>query len=140
MRMAGPKKRNNTKGEGKYTMKVKELVCIGCPKGCSLQVAIRNKEIISIQGQHCKQGELYARKELTNPTRVVTATVRITGGQDSVVPVKTTFGIPKDSIFSCVEALKKIELKAPVHIGDIVIANVVETGVDIVITKNMKEI
>ena len=101
---------------------------------------MEDDEIVSIEGQTCKRGEVYARKELTNPTRVVTSTVKISGGQDIVVPVKTATDIPKNAIFTCLEQLKEIELQAPVSIGDVVINNVAETTVNVVVTKNVAKI
>ena len=84
-----------------------------------------------------KRGKIYAEKEVTNPTRIVTSTVRVTGGSADMVSVKTKEDIPKGKIFDCVKALKGIVVAAPVHIGDVVLANVADTGVDIVATKNV---
>ena len=51
---------------------------------------------------------------------------------------KTKEDIPKGKIFDCVKALKGIEVPAPVHIGDVILKNVADTGVDIVATKNVE--
>ena len=55
----------------------KKLICINCPIGCHL-TAERSKDsdAWSVTGNRCPRGELYARNELTDPRRVVTATVR----------------------------------------------------------------
>lgn len=55
-----------------------------------------------------------------------------------MVSVKTKEDIPKGKIFDCVKALKGIEVPAPVHIGDVILKNVADTGVDIVATKNVE--
>ena len=81
---------------------------------------------------------VYARKEVTNPTRIVTSTVRVTGGELPVVSVKTASDIPKEKIRACVLALKSIRVAAPVSIGDVVAENVAGTGVSIVATRNVK--
>ena len=94
-------------------------------------------EVISVEGNTCKRGAVYGRKEVTNPTRIVTSTVRVTGGSISVVSVKTREDIPKEKIFDCVKALKEVEVAAPVHIGDVVLRDVAGTGVDVVATKNV---
>ena len=60
-------------------MEKHELTCIGCPLGCSVKVTLENNIIISVEGNTCKRGEIYARKEITAPTRIVTSTVRVTG-------------------------------------------------------------
>ena len=78
------------------------LICIGCPLGCPLEVEMEGKEVVSVSGNTCKNGEKYAKKELTNPTRIVTSTVRVQGGTLGMVSVKTSSDIPKGKIFDCV--------------------------------------
>lgn len=117
-----------------------ELICIGCPLGCPLTVELAGAEVVSVSGNTCKNGEKYARKELTNPTRIVTSTVRVSGGTLPMVSVKTASDIPKGKIFDCVRALKAIDLTAPVTIGQVVIENVAGTGVDVVATKNIESL
>ena len=119
-------------------MEERKLICIGCPMGCPLTVVMNGKEVVSVTGNTCKRGDVYARKEVTDPTRIVTSTVRVSGGSIHMVSVKTKEDIPKDKIFECVRALKGIQVSAPVHIGDIILKNVADTGVDIVATKNVE--
>ena len=119
-------------------MEERKLTCIGCPMGCPLTVVMNGKEVVSVTGNTCKRGDVYARKEVTDPTRIVTSTVRVSGGIIHMVSVKTKEDIPKDKIFECVRALKGIRVPAPVHIGDIILKNVADTGVDIVATKNVE--
>ncbi len=119
-------------------MEERNLTCIGCPMGCPLTVVMNGNEVVSVTGNTCKRGDIYARKEVTNPTRIVTSTVRVSGGSIDMVSVKTKEDIPKEKIFDCVKALKEIEVSAPVHIGDVVLENVAGTGVDIVATKNVE--
>ena len=113
-------------------MEKRNLTCIGCPMGCALLVEMNGKEIISVTGNTCKKGAEYAVKEVTDPTRIVTTTVRVKNGSMPVVSVKTAQDIPKGKIFDCVEA--------PVQIGDVILENVAGTGVDIVATGNVKQI
>ena len=82
-------------------------------------------------------GEDYARKECTNPTRIVTSTVPVDGGEIPQVSVKTASDIPKSKIFACMAELKKIRVKAPVRIGDVVLANAAGSGVDVIATKDV---
>ncbi|MCI8864586.1 MAG: DUF1667 domain-containing protein [Lachnospiraceae bacterium] len=118
-------------------MEKRELICIGCPMGCPLTVELEGSEVKSVSGHTCKRGDVYARKEVTNPTRIVTSTVKVTGGSADMVSVKTREDIPKDKIFACVQALKDVVVEAPVHIGDVILSNVAGTGVDIVATKHV---
>ena len=121
-------------------MEEKNLICIGCPMGCPLTVKMEHGEVVSVTGNTCKRGDIYARKEVTNPTRIVTSTVRVTGGSEAMVSVKTKEDIPKGKIFDCVKALKNVEVAAPVHIGDVLVKNVAGTGVDVIATKNKGQI
>ncbi len=117
-------------------MEMKNIICINCPLGCPLTVGVEDGEVVSVTGNTCKRGEIYAVKEITNPSRTVTSTVRVVGGERPVVAVRTKTDIPKDKIFACMEAINKAEVTAPVKIGDVVIADVCGTGVDVVATAN----
>lgn len=118
-------------------MEVINLTCINCPLGCPLVVEMEGDGRIRVSGNTCKRGEIYARKEVTDPARIVTSTVKVTNGNSVRVSVKTREDIPKEKIFDCVRALKEIQLEAPVHIGDLVAANIADTGVDVIATKNV---
>ena len=107
--------------------------------GCMLSVTLENGEVTEVTGNTCKRGDVYARKEVTNPTRIVTSTVKVSGGTLAMVSVKTKTDIPKGKIFDCVRALKTVCVKAPVHIGDVILENVADTGVDIIATKNVEK-
>lgn len=120
-------------------MNTRDLTCIGCPLGCSLTVTMENGEVTAVSGNTCPKGDAYARKEVTNPTRIVTSTVRVTGGSAAMVNVKTASDIPKDKIFDCIEALKSIAVEAPVKIGDVILADAAGTGIDIVAAKNISK-
>lgn len=120
-------------------METKNLTCINCPMGCSITVELDKDKIISVTGNTCKRGEDYARKEVTDPTRIVTTTVRVTGGRSAVVPVKTRQDIPKEKIFDCVRELKDVQVKAPIRIGDVIAADIAQTGVDVVAAGSVEE-
>lgn len=121
-------------------MDARELICIGCPMGCNLEVEIEGKEVTKVIGNICPRGKAYAEKECTNPTRIVTSSVSVEDGEFTVVPVKTEGDIPKDKIFECVKALKGLAIKAPVNIGDIVLKDFAGTGVNVIATKKIKAI
>lgn len=119
-------------------METRNLTCIGCPLGCSLSVQIENEQVVSVSGNTCPRGDAYARKEVTNPTRIVTSTVRVAGANGGMVSCKTQEDIPKNMIFDVVNELKDVEVKPPVRIGDVLVENVAGTGVNVVATKNMR--
>ena len=118
----------------------RELTCIGCPMGCALTVEVDSDGYVwSVTGNTCKRGESYGKKEVTNPTRIVTTTVRVQGGAMNVVPVKTKWDIPKERIFDCINDLSDIVLTAPIHIGDVVRQNVAGTEVPVIATGEVLE-
>lgn len=115
----------------------RELICINCPLGCPLTVKIADGEVVSVTGNTCKRGEVYGRKEVSDPTRVVTTTVPVVGSAtERMVSVKTAADVPKGKVFDVVAALADVRVQAPVRIGDVVLADVCGTGVDVVATKN----
>ena len=115
----------------------RDLTCICCPLGCSIQVTLENGEVTSVTGNTCPRGDAYARKEVTNPTRIVTSLVRVKNGALPVVSCKTASDIPKEKIFDITKALEVIDVEAPIHIGDILVKDVAGTGVDIIASKNV---
>ena len=116
---------------------IRELTCIVCPKGCQLKVELDdNKKVLSVEGHTCKRGEVYAFNECTAPTRVVTSTAPIAGG--GVVPVKTNGAIPKELMFECVKLINEVRVAPDAPIGTVIIANVLDTGIDVVTTRNAK--
>ena len=119
-------------------MEKRQLTCIGCPLGCLLTVTLENGEVTSITGNTCKRGDAYARKEVTNPTRIVTSTVRVKNGVYAMVSCKTASDIPKGKIFAVMEDLKNVCVNAPVSIGDVLLENVADTGINVVATKNVE--
>lgn len=115
----------------------KKITCICCPMGCALTVDFEEGKVNSVSGNTCNRGVAYGEKEVTNPTRTVTSIVKVSGGKEKMVSVKTATDIPKGKIFDCLHALKEIEIKAPVKIGDIIVKNVANTGVDIIATRKV---
>lgn len=117
---------------------IKELTCITCPVGCALTAELHPDGTVTITGNKCPRGAVYGEKEMTNPTRVVTSTVRVAGRKDAVVGVKTASDIPKDKVRECMKELAGVEVTVPVKIGDVVIKNVADTGVSIVVTRGIE--
>ena len=122
------------------SMAIVELTCISCPLGCPLKVeADSDGNVLSVTGNTCKRGEAYGRKEVTAPTRTVTSTVRLLGSSMPVVPVRTREDIPKGKIFDVMEAVRCASVQAPVRIGDVIIADIAGTGVDLIATRSVEK-
>ena len=116
---------------------IRELTCINCPLGCQLSVTIVDGEVTSVTGNTCKRGESYGHTEVTDPRRTVTSSVPVTGSAtEHMLSVKTAAPVPKALVFNVVEALADVTATAPVTIGDVVLANVCDTGVDVIATRN----
>ena len=113
---------------------MKELICIKCPKGCHLRVDEENG--FTVTGNSCERGEEYGNKELTNPTRVLPSPVKVTGSLHRRVSVKSAGELPRGLMEQAVRLLDRVQLQAPVAIGDVVLENVLGTGIDIVATAN----
>lgn len=103
------------------------------------QLIIQKSTLAEYEGNTCPRGEAYAKKEVTNPTRIVTSSVIVEGGTITRASVKTASDIPKGKIFDCMAEIRQCKVPAPVHIGDVVIANCAGTGVDIIVTKNVEK-
>ena len=118
-------------------MDKQNIICIGCPMGCELTVEIASDDI-KVSGELCKIGITYGTEEATNPTRNITTSVRVDGGDIPMLSVKTGRPIPKGKIMECVKAVHTVRVEAPVNIGDVVLADAAGTGVDFVATRVIK--
>lgn len=112
------------------------MICIVCPKGCHLDVN-ENGGNIAVLGAGCQKGVEYARNELLNPTRTLTTTVAVTNGAHSRLPVKTSAPIPKPMLFDAMEVLNSISVQAPVSCGEVIIKDLLSTGIAVVATGNV---
>jgi len=114
----------------------KEVLCIRCPKGCRLRLKIGDEVIV--EGQECKLGVEYGRKEASSPERVVPSTVKITGARFPRLPVRSEKGVPMNKIEEIIDELRGIEVKAPVKKGAVIVENVADTSVDIIAERDME--
>ncbi len=109
------------------------FTCVQCPMGCPLTVTMENGEVLEVSGNTCPRGEKYGKQEAISPQRVITSLVNIAGDYHPI-SVKTTDAVSKAQIADIVMAIRSTTVKAPVHVGDVVIANVLGSGVDVVAT------
>jgi len=124
--------------KGKHVMEEKtKMLCITCPKGCTLEVTHAGKTVLKVEGGGCKRGADYAAAELTDPRRMVATTVRVSGGAHPLLPVYTRKPFPKPRIPSLLEKLRQVELHAPVSMGQVVLADALGTGIDIIASRDV---
>lgn len=112
---------------------MKEFVCIICPKGCRLKI----DDDLKVTGNLCPRGIAYARAEVTNPVRTITSTVRVKNRQGKLLSIKTSTPAPKEKMFAIIEELNRLQVLAPIKIGDVVLRNILGLNVDIIATKNI---
>jgi len=115
----------------------RRIICTACPVGCFMIAKEENGHVVSISGNSCPRGEEYAKIEMTDPRRVFASTVRVEGGALPVCPVRSKEPVPKDKIFEITKAVARVTVKAPVEIGQVIIKNVCDTGVDIVASRSL---
>ena len=115
----------------------KEMICISCPMGCMLTVVQEADGEVRVTGNTCKRGETYGRQEMTCPMRVVTSLVRLEGGARPICSCKTRQPIPKAKIPQALEEIAAQLKRAPLRRGDVVIADVAGTGVDVIATSDI---
>ena len=121
------------------------LTCIICPMGCSMEVEVEtdadgHKKVLSVKDNGCKRGEQYAAKELQNPTRTLTSTIKVNGGVLPVVPVKTAGEVPKYMLLQCMEVVRRANCKAPVKRGDILLYDLLGTGINVIACADVEKV
>ena len=111
----------------------KNLTCIECPIGCEIEVELENGVVLSVKGNSCPRGKIYAEAEVVCPKRVVSSTVRAENGE--IIPVKTDRPIRKDGIFDVMKKINKVVCKGSVALGEVLVENICDDA-NLVVTGN----
>ena len=111
----------------------KNLTCIECPIGCAIEVEMEDGVVLSVKGNACPRGKLYAEAEVVCPKRVITSTVRAENGE--MIPVKTDKPVRKDAIFEVMQKINATSCKLPVALGDILVENIWDDA-NLIVTGN----
>jgi CxxC motif-containing protein len=119
------------------TKQIQEMVCITCPLSCRIELEIENGELVAVQHNSCKRGIDYARQEFYDPRRMVTTTAFVSGGSLKRVPVCTSEPIPMKQIDALLKEIYRLQLEAPLELGQTVIKNFADTGIDVIATRNL---
>jgi len=113
------------------------ITCINCPVGCRMTVTLSDAgEFLSVTGNTCPRGAKYAQQECTLPERMVTAVIPVSGSEIPL-SVKTASPVPKKLISDIMEELSRVQVSLPVSIGQVVLPDVLGTGVDIIATRSL---
>ena len=119
-------------------MDKKYFTCIACPNGCKLTVYEEDGEIV-VKGASCDKGIDHGINEYTNPMRMLTTTVAITGASHRRLSVASSAEIPKSKMEECLACLYDLMLAAPVEKGQVILADICGTGVDVIASRSMKK-
>ena len=114
------------------------FTCIVCPNGCEIEAEYEGTQVLSVSGNVCAKGETYVTQELVAPRRTIATSVQVEHGTLPLASVRLTNAIPKDRIFDVMREINRHTLTAPVHVGDVVIKDILELGSDVIVTRNIE--
>ncbi len=124
----------------KDEVKILNLCCTTCPSECELKVKVQGDKLLNVEGNTCKRGVTFAEKEITTPERTLTTTIRVKiNGLSSLLPVKTSEPIPKKNIMAAMKEIRESEINKPCQMGEVLIKNICNTGVDVKACRSIKE-
>lgn len=119
--------------------------CTTCPSECLLSVEVERDAngnaaaVHSVTGNNCPRGDKFAHQELTCPMRVLTTTVAINGGDEALLPVRTAEAIPLQLHAQVMDLVRGLVVEAPIHMGDIVMANLLDTNIDLIASMDIDQ-
>ncbi len=114
----------------------REIICIVCAKGCRAEVWENEKGGIQWRGTLCRNGQEYVRLEFRDPRRILATTVKVEGSSLRF-PVRSRGPVPKAKLMECMKEIRALRVKPPVHIGDVLIADLLGTGQDLIASADL---
>ncbi len=117
--------------------------CTTCPSECLLTVKVERDangavvEVCSVTGNNCPRGDKFAHQELTCPMRVLTTTVAVSGGEETLIPVRTAEAIPLALHAHAMDLIRDLVVNAPIRMGDIVLENLLNTNINLIASMNI---
>jgi len=112
-----------------------EFICVTCPVGCTIRATVEGGELVAFQGQACKRGEAFVREELTAPRRMLTTTVAVRGGRLPLLPVHSSAPLPRALLLPAATLLRQVQVEAPIEEGQVVVENVLDSGIDMLASR-----
>lgn len=119
-------------------IETQQFNCTTCPSECLLTVEVERDadgavvEVRSVTGNSCPRGDEFAHQELTCPMRVLTTTVAVSGGDEALLPVRTAEAIPLALHAQVMDLIRGLVVDAPIHMGDVVLENLLNTNIDLI--------
>lgn len=118
--------------------------CTTCPSECLLTVEVERDAdghvaaVRSVTGNSCPRGDKFAHQELTCPMRVLTTTVAVSGGDESLLPVRTAEAIPLELHAQAMVLIRGLVVNAPIHMGDVILPNILNTNINLVASMDIE--
>lgn len=118
--------------------------CTTCPSECLLTVEVERDAgghvvVRSVTGNSCQRGDKFAHQELTCPVRVLTTTVAVSGGDEALLPVRTAEAIPLELHAQAMALIRGLVVNAPIHMGDVVLENLLDTNINLVASMDIDQ-
>ena len=126
-------------------IKTLQFNCTTCPSECLLTVEVerggdgRVAEVRSVTGNSCPRGDKFAHQELTCPMRVLTTTVAVSSGDEALLPVRTADAIPLELHAQAMALIRGLVINAPIHMGDVVLENLLDTNINLVASMDIDQ-
>lgn len=118
---------------------IKVIRCIVCPTGCSIKVIGKDDKEVSFEGYTCNRGLEYAEQEFREPKRILTTTMKVENGALPLIPVRTNKPLLKDKLNEALEIIAQSQVQAPIKMGDILIENILDLGINIIASRNLEK-
>lgn len=116
---------------------VDRLTCVLCPVGCELEVEPAPDGCIQIMGNQCDKGVPWAEEEILRPKRNLATSVPVRGTALRMVSVRLSLAVPREMIFPILAEIAKLRPETPVRRGQVLIADVLGTGADVIATRTV---
>ena len=116
------------------------LTCVLCPIGCELEIERAAGDGLEVRGNTCDKGLDFAAEEVLRPMRNLATSVPLMGTTSRMVSVRLSAPVPRDMIFPILAEIAKLRPEPPVRRGQVLINNVLETGVDVIATRGQVSI
>ena len=113
------------------------LTCVLCPVGCELEVRKDAAGDLEVGGTQCEKGVPFAVEEVLHPKRNLATSVPLRGTAARMVSVRLSGRVPRAMIFPILAEIAKLKPEAPVRRGQVLIVDVLGTGVDVIATRSV---
>jgi CxxC motif-containing protein len=128
------------------------MVCFICPKSCRLTVTNDSNTVangsntvnndsnaVIVENNRCPRGVEFARKELTDPERSLTSTMRVTNGALPLVSVRSDAPVKKGELKDVVKLLDSMTVEAPVAGGQVLLPLAGKNRINIIATRTVEK-